>query len=180
MPPDYAPGEPESLPPPPPSHAAGLVDTWRRVMTDPRGFFTDMPQVGGLQEPLVFLAVVAAVNAVGTLLLGWSLAGAVSAFVSLIVGAFVAAAALTLVAQNLFDGRAGFEPIFRVVAYAAAPLVLLWLPVLWVFALLYCWYLEIRGIERVNDFEPTPAVLTVAIKTGALLLVAAALRGWHV
>jgi hypothetical protein len=175
---DYAPGEPESLPPPPP-FSTGVVETWRRVMSDPRGFFTDMPQVGGLQEPLLFLALVAALNALGTLLLGWSLGGAISAFVSVIVGAFVAAAVLTLVAQNLFGGRAGFEPIFRVVAYAAAPLVLLWLPVLWVFALLYCWYLEIRGIERVNDFEATPAVLTVVIKTAALFLVAAALRGWH-
>jgi hypothetical protein len=175
---DYAPGEPESLPPPP-SPATGFLDTWRRVMSDPRGFFGDMPQVGGLQEPLVFLLVVAGVNALGTLLLGWRLGGAIAAFISLIVGAFLSAAALTLVAQHLFGGRAGFEPLFRVVAYAAAPVVFLWLPVLWVFALLYCWYLEIRGVERVNEFEPTPAVLTVAIKTAVLFLVAAAVRGWH-
>jgi hypothetical protein len=177
--PDHAPGEPESLPPPP-SPTTGFVENWRRVTTDPRGFFTDMPQVGGLQEPLVFLAVVAAVNALGTLLLHWTFGGALAAFVSMIVGAFVAAAALTLVAQHLFGGHAGFEPMFRVVAYAAAPAAFLWVPVLWVFALLYCWYLEIRGVERVNDFEPTPAVLTVVIQTGALFLVAAALRGWHI
>src|SRR5262249_22485476 len=125
MSPDYAPGEPESLPPPNP--AVGFIETWRRVMSDPRGFFTDMPQVGGLQEPLIFLTAIAGLNALGSLLLGWGLGGAVSAFVSMIVGAFVAAAALTLVAQHLFNGRAGFEPIFRVVAYATAPLVFLWL-----------------------------------------------------
>ena len=65
-------------------------------------------------------------------------------------------------------------------AYAAAPAVFLWLPILWVFALLYCWYLEVRGIERVNEFEATPAVLTVAITVGVLFLIEAALRrGWH-
>jgi hypothetical protein len=178
MSPDETLGEPQSFPPPPPP-AGGFIDTWRHVMSDPRGFFTDMPQVGGLQEPLVFLAICAAVNALGTLLFGWSLAAAAGVFVSVIVGAFVAAAVLTLVAQHLFEGRAGFEPMFRVVAYASAPIVFLWLPLLWVFALLYSWYLEIRGVERVNDFGPTPAVLTVAVTTGVLLLVGAALRGWH-
>ena len=63
--------------------------------------------------------------------------------------------------------------------YAAAPAVFLWLPLLWVFALLYCWYLEVRGVERVNEFEATPAVLTVTITIGVLLLIEAALRGWH-
>ncbi len=177
MSPDYAPGEPESLPPPP-SHATGFIEAWRRVMSDPRGFFTDMPVVGGLQEPLVFLAVISALYALGTLLLGWSLGAAVWAFVSLIVGAFISAAVLTLVAQHLFGGHAGFEPMFRVVAYAAAPVVFLWVPKLWVFAVLYSWYLEVRGVEQVNEFEPTPAVLIVVIKTAALFLVAAAF-GWH-
>jgi hypothetical protein len=148
-------------------------------MSDPRGFFGDMAQVGGLQEPMMFLVGVAALNALGTLILGWSLGGAISAFIWLVVGAFVSAAALTLVAQHLFGGRAGFEPIFRVVSYAAAPLVFLWLPIIWVLPLLYCWYLEVRGVERVNEFEATPAVLTVAITIGVLFLIEAALRGWH-
>jgi hypothetical protein len=175
---DHVPGEPEYVPPASPS-PKGVVDTWRRVMSDPRGFFTDMPQVGGLQEPLIFLAVCAAIDALGTLLLGLSIWLAVAAFGSIIVAVFVSAATLTLVTQHLFGGRAGFEPTFRVVAYAAAPVVFLFLPVLWAFALLYEWYLEIRGVERVNEFEPIAAVLSVAVKTGALLLVAAMLRGWH-
>ena len=178
MPPDYVQGEPEPIAPLP-SPATGFVDTWRRVVTDPAGFYTEMSQVGGLQEPLIFLAICAALNALGTLLLGWSIGEAVAAFVWVVIGGFVAAAALTLVAQHLFGGHAGFEPMFRVVAYAAAPVVFFWLPRLWVLALLYSWYLQVRGVERVNEFEPIPAVLTVAIKTGALLLLAAGLRGWH-
>jgi hypothetical protein len=178
MPPDHVPGEPEFIPPPP-TPATGFVETWRRVTTDPRGFFTEMPEAGGLQEPLIFLAVCAALNALGTLLVGWSLGAAIATFIWVVVAGFVSAAALTLVAQHLFAGRAGFEPTFRVVAYASAPVVLYWVPRLWVLALLYVWYLQIRGVERVNDFEPTPAVLTVVIKTGVLILIAAALRGWR-
>jgi len=178
MAPDSLPGEPEFIPPPP-TPATGFVETWRRAMTDARGFFTEMPQAGGLQEPLIFLAACAGLNALGTLLVGWNLGGAVASFIWLVAGGFVAAAALTLVAQHLFDGRAGFEPTFRVVAYAAAPVVFFWVPRLWILALLYSWYLQIRGVERVNEFEPVPAVLTVAIKTGALILLAAGLRGWR-
>jgi hypothetical protein len=178
MPPDHLPGEPEFIPPPP-TPAAGFVETWRRVMTDPRGFFIEMPQAGGLQEPLIFLGACAGLSALGTLLIGWHLGDAIAIFIWLIAGGFVSAAALTLVAQHLFDGRAGFEPTFRVVAYAAAPVVFFWVPRLWVIALLYGWYLQIRGVERVNEFESTPGVLTVVIKTGALILLAAGLRGWR-
>jgi hypothetical protein len=178
MSPDYVPGEPQTIPPPP-RPATGFVEAWRRVVMDPRGFFTDMPPAGGLQEPLIFLAVCAALNALGTLVVGFSIGAAVSTFVATVVAGFVAAAVLTLVAQHLFGGRAGFEPTFRVVAYAAAPVVFLWVPRLWVLALLYTWYLQVRGIERVNDFEPTPAVLTVAVKTAVLLLLVAGLRGWR-
>src|SRR5262249_60612180 len=142
---------------------------------DARAVFTEMPQAGGLQEPLIFLAACAGLNALGTLLVGWNLGGAVASFIWLVAGGFVAAAALTLVAQHLFDGRAGFEPTFRVVAYAAAPVVFFWVPRLWILPLLYRWYLQIRGVERINEFEPVPAVLTVAIKTGALILLAAGL-----
>ena len=160
------------------AHTPGFADTWKRVMTDPSGFFADMPHGGGLQEPMVFLGVCAVLDAVGSLLFGWGVFGAVwGAFVVLI--AFVSAVTLTVIAQQLFDGRAGFEETFRVVAYAAAPLVFLWVPRLWPFALLYALFLQVRGIQRVNNFEPVPAVLTVALKVGVVTLLVAALRGWH-
>jgi len=157
----------------------GFVDTWRRVMSDPRSFFADMPQAGGLQEPLAFLAVCAAVDAVGTLLLGWGIRGMIGTFVTVVAGGFVAAAVLTLVAQHLFEGRAGFEPMFRVVAYAAAPIAFLWVPRLWVIPLLYSWYLQIRGVERVQEFDATRALLTVAVKSAVLFVLVVGLRDWH-
>jgi len=169
----------EIPPPPPAAPAMGFVDTWRRVMSDPRSFFADMEQAGGLQEPLAFLAVCAAVDAVGTLLMGWSIRGMIGTFVTVVAGGFVAAAVLTLVAQHLFEGRAGFEPMFRVVSYAAAPIAFLWVPRLWVIPLLYCWYLQIRGVERVQQFDATRALLTVAVKSAVLFVLVVGLRDWH-
>jgi hypothetical protein len=168
------------IPPPPSSpSASGFVDSWRRVMSDPRSFFADMAQAGGLQEPLAFLAVCAAVDAVGMLLTGWGIRGMLGTFLTVVAGGFVAAAVLTLVAQHLFEGRAGFEPMFRVVAYAAAPIVFLWVPRLWVIPLLYSWYLQIRGVERVQEFDATRALLTVAVKTAVLCVLVVGLRDWH-
>jgi hypothetical protein len=139
-------------------------------MTDPRGFFADMPETGGLTEPLFFLAACAAINAACHLLFGIGLGGFVVLGLGQILGGFLGAALLVLVAQHLFDGRAGFEPTFRVVAYAAAPIVFLWVPRLGPLAWLYAAYLTVRGLERVQGFDTTRAVLTVLIGLIALWL----------
>jgi len=122
-----------------------------------------MPMVGGLGEPLTFLALTVAVDALGHLVTGWGVRGAVVVLVIGIVRAFVLAAVLTLVAQHLFDGPAGFEPTFRAVAYASAPVVLFWVPHLAPVAALYAAYLVVRGLERVQSFDGTRAVLTLLL-----------------
>jgi hypothetical protein len=154
---------------------AGFAATWRRVMTDPRGFFADMPENGGFAAPLTFLAVCAAINALGHLLLLLGPGAMIAAFVGQIIGAFVVAAAFVIVAQNLFEGRAGFEPTFRVVAYASAPSVFFWIPVLGMLAWIYAAYLTIRGLERVQRIDTTRALLTVAVGIVVVMLLGFAL-----
>jgi hypothetical protein len=142
---------------------------WQRVITDPPGFFADMPETGGLAQPAAFLAICAAINALGHLLLPLvGIRAMVSIFVWQIVAALLTATFFVLIAQNLFAGRAGFEPTFRVVAYAWAPLVVAWVPVVGRLALLYTAYLMLRGLERVQGLETTRALLTVVV--GAAIL----------
>jgi hypothetical protein len=141
---------------------------WQRVITNPLGFFADMPQTGGLQQPATFLVICAAINALGHLLSFAGVPGMVRSFVVQILAAFVLAALLVLIAQNLFGGRAGYEPTFRVVAYSWAPLVVAWIPYAGRLALLYAAYLMIRGIEHVHAVDTTRAVLTVVLGAGAL------------
>lgn len=159
------------------SAVEGFAATWRRVMTDPRGFFADMPETGGLRAPLTFLAVCAGINALGHLLVLAGVRGMIAVFVGQLVGAFVAAAVFVLVAQNLFEGRAGFEPTFRVVAYASAPSVFFWIPALGVVAWIYDAYLTMRGLERVHAIDTTRAVLTVVVGLIVLTLLGFALGG---
>ena len=139
------------------STVEALPIVWRRVMTDPHGFFSDMPETGGLEQPGIFLVACAAVNALGHLLLGGGLRGVLGCFLWELVAAVVVAAVFVLVAQNLFEGRAGFEATFRVVAYAAAASVVFWVPLVGAVALLYSAYLALRGLERVHGLiRPAP------------------------
>lgn len=154
-----------------------FVTTWRRVMSDPAGFFADMPETGGLADPLRFLALCAAIDAAGTLLVTWSLVAAIGAFVVLVLGSFALAAVLTLVTQHLFEGRAGFEPVFRVVAYGSAPAVGFWLPWVAAVACVYAWFLHVRGIERVQGLDGARAVLATTVAWVGVWIVARGLAG---
>ena len=152
------------------SNVEEFPTVWQRVVTDPHGFFADMPETGGLGQPLVFLAICAGINALGHLLFVVGIGGMIGIFVWQMVAAFTAAACSVLIAQNLFAGRAGFEPTFRIVAYAWAPLVIGWVPVVGRLAVLYTAYLLIRGLERVQAIDTARAVLTVVL-TGVALAI---------
>src|SRR5207253_3458040 len=80
----------------------GFPNAWKRVMTDPRAFFAEMPEVGGLQAPLAFLGVTAVINAAGHLVFGWGLGGFVRVVLVQVLCAFVAVVLFLLVAQYLF------------------------------------------------------------------------------
>jgi hypothetical protein len=167
---------------PPPPRATDFVTTWRQVTEDPAGFFATMPPTGGLAEPMRFLALVAALDAAGSFVVCWSPWRAAAVFVGLLVGVVLVAAVATLVAQNLFDGAAGFEPMLRATAYGSAPGVLYGIPLLGALACAYAWYLQVRGIERVQGLDATKAAVTALAAWGAVWLFARGLPappvGW--
>jgi len=148
-----------------------FVGTWRRVVQDPVGFFATMPETGGLGEPMRFLSICAGVNAAGMFIGSWSVMHVIWAFVTLIVGMVLIAAVMTLVTQHLLEGHAGFEPVFRAVAYGAAPAVAFWIPIVGPIAALYTCFLHVRGIERVQGLDAVRAILATAIAWVATILV---------
>ena len=157
-----------------------LPDTWTHVVTDPSDFYAKMPEVGGLAHPTAFLAACVAVDAAGHLLFGGGIRALIGVFVSEMVGVFILAAVAVLVAQHLFAGRAGFEPTFRALAYAAAPAVVFWIPIVGQFAIIYAAYLAIRGLEKVHALDTTRATLTLLLALLAVLIVRHHHHhGWH-
>ena len=153
------------------------ITAWRQVMQQPDAFFATMPETGGLGAPLGVLASCAALDAAGMLVVSQSFGMAVGTFVGLLIGTFVLAAALTLTSQHVVGGRAGFEPVFRVVAYGSAPAVFFWVPRVAVLACLYAFSLHVRGIERVQTLDPGRAALATVLAWVALWLVVRGLGG---
>lgn len=149
---------------------------WRRVMTEPRRFFEDMPVTGGLQNPFVFLLICLAISAVAFLLIG-PRPFAVRILVVGVVRAFVGALVLMIVAQQVFHGSGDYEGTFRAVAYGSAPAALLWLPFVRPLVVLYALFLLVVGLERVHTFDATKAVLTILLSAVVLLAVMWVL-GW--
>jgi len=136
---------------------------WKKVMTDPQGFFLAMSLRGGLGNPLAFAALCLALAGAGFVMSGYGLKLGLMLVVWGIVRLFIGAAILLLIARKLFDGKGDFEATFRICAYAAAPVVLLWVPVVRYLAVLYSGYLVIVGLQRAQEFDSVKAVLTVGL-----------------
>ncbi|MCC6766994.1 MAG: YIP1 family protein [Deltaproteobacteria bacterium] len=142
--------------------AESFVGVWKRVVTDPRGFFQDMPTRGGIQAPLLFLMGCLVVAALGYLVLGPRGFGLSLVFWGML-RSFLYAAVFLLVARQIFSGSADFEATYRVIAYATAPMAFMFLPLVGGLTFLYTLFLVIVGLERVNGFDAVKSVLTVLL-----------------
>jgi len=136
---------------------------WKKVMTDPRGFFLAMPLTGGLMNPLLFTAASLTLAGIGFVVSGRGVKLALIVLLWGIVRLFISVALLQLIARKLFDGQGDFEVTFRACAYAGAPVVLLWVPGIRYLAALYIGYLLIVGLRRAQEFDSVKAVLTIVL-----------------
>src|SRR5712692_5169607 len=132
-------------------------------MSDPQGFFLAMPLTGGLVNPLLFTASSLALAGVGFVVSGGGVKLALIVLLRGVVRLFISAALLQLIARKLFEGKGDFEATFHACAYAAAPVVLLWVPGIRYLAALYIGYLLIVGLRRAQEFDSVKAVLTIVL-----------------
>ena len=152
--------------------AESFIGVWKRVITDPRGFFRDMPIRGGIQAPLRFLVGCLVLAGLGFLVVGPRGFGLSLVFWGT-VRSFLYAAVFMAIARQIFSGTGDYEASYRVVAYATAPMALLWVPLLGGLTALYAIFLVVVGLERVHGFDAVKAVLTVLLASIVVLAV-----GW--
>ena len=152
--------------------ATSFGNVWKRVVTEPRAFFQEMPVTGGLLNPLLFLLICLAIDAVGFLIFG-PRHFVLRFIIAALLKTFAGAAILMVIARQIFGGVGDYEATFRAIAYAAAPVALFWVPLIGPLAALYALFLTIIGLERVHGFDAVKAVLTVL-----LTIIVAAVVGW--
>jgi hypothetical protein len=107
-----------------------ILGTAVKVITNPAGFYRDMPKTGGLIEPLIFAVVLGLVSGVITAILSiFSLGSAASFWMGLAyiilnpimaaIGSFIGAAIIFII-WKIMGSQEPYETAYRCVAYASA------------------------------------------------------------
>jgi hypothetical protein len=159
---------------------ASAVAVTRAVLFSPRSFYLNFKVEGPLREPVVFVLLVGAFAGVlgavvalaSNLLFGDLDAGDVRAAVvdavlfALLspVGVGVAAGVYLLSIMTFVGKVSGFREVYRMAAYAAAALVLAWIPILGAFAFTYALMILMGiGIQSVYRTSFLTAVVTAMV-----------------
>ncbi|MBA3617880.1 MAG: YIP1 family protein, partial [Rubrobacteraceae bacterium] len=132
---------------------ASAVAVIRTVLFSPRRFYLNFEADGPLKEPVVFVLLVGAVAGIlgaavalsSNILFGdldaadlWAAVTDAVLFALLLpVGVGVVAGVYLLSIKTFVGKVSGFTEIYRMAAYAAAVLVLAWIPILGAFAITY-------------------------------------------
>jgi len=159
---------------------ASAVAVIRTVLFSPRSFYLNFKVEGFLKEPTVFVLLVGAVSGIlgaavalssnvlfGDLDAGDLRAAVVDAvlFAALSPVGVGVAAVIYLLSIRTFVGKvSGFTEIYRMAAYAAAVLVLAWIPILGAFAFTYALMVLMGiGIQSVYGTSLMTAVVTALV-----------------
>jgi hypothetical protein len=159
---------------------ASAVTVIRTVLFSPRRFYVNFKVEGPLKDPAAFVLLVGAVSGIlgaalalsSNLLFGDLDAGDLRAAVvdavlfALLspVGVGVVAGVYLLSIRTFVRKMSGFREVYRMAAYAAAALILAWIPVLGAFAFTYALIVLMGiGIHSVYGASFLTAVVTAVV-----------------
>jgi hypothetical protein len=159
---------------------ASALAVIRTVLFSPRTFYLNFKVEGSLKEPAVFVLLVGAVSGMlgaavalssnvlfGDLDTGDVRAAVVDAiFFALLspVGVGVVAGVYLLSIRTFVREVSGFTEVYRMAAYAAAALILAWIPILGAFAFTYAMIVLMGiGIQSVYGTSFLTAVVTAVV-----------------
>jgi hypothetical protein len=159
---------------------ASAVAVIRTVLISPRSFYLSFKVEGPLKEPAAFVLLVGAVSGIlgaalalsSNLLFGNLDAGDLRAAVvdavafALLspIGVGVVAGVYLLSIRTFVGKMSGFREVYRMAAYAAAALVLAWIPILGAFAFTYALIVLMGiGIQSVYRTSFLTTVVTAVV-----------------
>jgi hypothetical protein len=145
-----------------------LVESFARICKEvvirPRAFFQDLPQQGGLLNPLLFLMLCVFLS---SLCMANILNGDYRLFLILffsnILSNVLVSGFLHALATRAFGGCASFAATFRIIAYSSVTDLGAWIPVFGTIASLYGIYLMFLGLQELHRLKPRQAGMAVII-----------------
>ena len=134
-----------------------FIDLWKQVLSKPSAFFTKMPTSGGYKEPLKFVLVCYIPFAIFAPFFDISyleLPALLLPPMALLIGLITVFAESIIVHAGVLifarDNRDGFESTLRVISYAQATAVFVWIPIVGALISLYGIYIGIVGLVKVH------------------------------
>ena len=173
-----------------------FVDTVRRVVLQPVGFFAGLPRSGSLLNPLIFAVICTEISAIlgGILRLAGVGEGFVAGYgfqvpenqgfgefvgtvilapIGGVIGVFVVAGIAHLLVRLVVGAtNSGFGATFWVASYTAVTSLVSWIPVIGGLLSLYGIYLSVVGIREMHGTTTGKAVLVVLIPVIVILVLA--------
>ncbi len=159
------------------------VDTLKKVLTDPEGFYSEMPKEGGYQEPLTFAAINFAIvgllsGIIAVILSGAGAGSIVSTLVGAVIGGIVGlfiVGIILLIFFKIFGGTGSYEGTVRILSYSSAVQVFAWIPIIgWIISLYGIW-LNIVGGKHVHNLTTVKSAIAVLIPIIILAVIIAML-----
>ena len=159
------------------------VETLKKVLTNPEGFYSEMPTEGGYQEPLTFAAINFAIFGLLTGIIAIILKGTsavsigttlIGAVIIGIIGLFIGGIIL-FIFFKIFGGTGRFEGTVRILSYSSAVQVITWIPWIgWIISLYGIW-LNIVGGKHVHNLTTLKSAIAVLLPVLILLVIIAML-----
>ena len=153
-----------------------FIGTWKKVITTPGDFFKEMPTSGGYEEPLKFAVVNYVIAGIGATLLTLG-----SAFFAIVVAPIIGiiwlfiSGAILYICFKIVGGSGSYEGTVRIMAYASAVYVVLWIPIIGQIIALYAIYLGIVGGTFVHNITTMRSVIAVFIPIIVMAIIVALL-----
>jgi len=173
-----------------------FVDTVRRVVLQPVGFFAGLPRSGSLLNPLVFALICTEISVIlGGILglvgvregfvagygfqvpenqdFGEFIGSVIFAPIGSAISVFVIAGIAHLLVMLIVGAtNSGFGATFRVASYAAVTSLVSWIPIIGGLLGLYGIYLAVVGIREMHQTTTGKAVIVVLFPVILILLLA--------
>ena len=173
-----------------------FVDTVRRVVLQPVGFFAGLPRSGSLLNPLVFALICTEISVIlGGILgllgvregfvagygfqipenqdFGEFIGSVIFAPIGSAISVFVIAGIAHLLVMLIVGAtNSGFRATFRVASYAAVTSLVSWIPIIGGLLGLYGIYLAVVGIREMHQTTTGKAVIVVLFPVILILVLA--------
>lgn len=155
------------------------LDNVKAVLTNPNGFYSQMPASGGYGEPVKFavpnFAIYGILSGIVTMLgigvtgpspLGTGPMAIVSSLVASVIGGVIflfILAAFFHIGLKIVGGKGAYEATFRVMSYATSTSLLIWIPYIGVLFGLYNLYLNVVGMSTVHQIGKGRALIGIIL-----------------